>query len=73
MISSPSACSGDSGSPALASSGAVVGVASRAGNGQPRDPNNAASTCLGATAHAVYTELGTSSGQSRGFSLGTRV
>ena len=53
-----SACSGDSGSPALAPSGAVVGVASRAGNGQARDPNNAASTCLGINAHAVYTELG---------------
>ena len=54
-----SACSGDSGSPAIASSGAVVGIASRAGNGQARDPNNAASTCLGATAHAVYAQLGT--------------
>lgn len=54
-----SACSGDSGSPMLAhASGAVVGVASRAGNGQPRDPNNPAATCLGATAHAVYTQLG---------------
>ncbi|MDB4933086.1 MAG: hypothetical protein JWP87_58 [Labilithrix sp.] len=53
-----SACSGDSGSPALAASGAVVGVASRAGNGQPRDPANAASNCLGATAHAVYAQLG---------------
>lgn len=53
-----SACSGDSGSPALTPLGAVVGVASRAGNGKPRDPSNAASTCLGATAHAVYAELG---------------
>lgn len=53
-----SACAGDSGSPALASSGAIVGVASRAGNGKARDPNNAASTCLGATAHAVYAQLG---------------
>jgi hypothetical protein len=53
-----SACSGDSGSPALAASGAVVGVASRAGNGLPRDPNNAASSCLGATAHAVYAQVG---------------
>jgi hypothetical protein len=52
-----SACSGDSGSPALTPLGAVVGVASRAGNGKPRDPANAASTCLGATAHAVYAEL----------------
>jgi hypothetical protein len=53
-----SACSGDSGSPVLSAAGAVVGVASRAGNGKPRDPSNAASTCLGATAHAVYAELG---------------
>ena len=53
-----SACAGDSGSPTLAGSGAVVGVASRAGNGKARDPSNAASTCLGATAHAVYAQLG---------------
>jgi hypothetical protein len=59
LLVGESACSGDSGSPILSKSGAVVGVASRAGNGQARDPNNAASTCMGATAHAVYTELGT--------------
>lgn len=53
-----SACAGDSGSPVLAKSGAVLGVASRAGNGKARDPNNAASTCLGASAHAVYAQLG---------------
>ncbi len=53
-----SACSGDSGGPALSKAGAVVGVASRAGNGKPRDPNNYASTCMGPTAHAVYTHLG---------------
>jgi hypothetical protein len=57
-----SACSGDSGSPMLAGAAgtpaAVVGVASRAGNGQPRDAANAASTCLGASAHAVYAQLG---------------
>ncbi|MBX3264095.1 MAG: trypsin-like serine protease [Labilithrix sp.] len=52
-----SACAGDSGSPAFAQSGAVVGVAARAGNGKPRDPNNFASTCVGDTAHAVYTHL----------------
>jgi Trypsin len=55
-----SACSGDSGSPTLASSGAVVGIASRAGNGQAKDPNNAASICLGVNAHAVYAQLGAS-------------
>lgn len=52
-----SACSGDSGSPALAKSGAVLGVAARAGNGKPRDPANYASVCVGETAHAVYTQL----------------
>ena len=52
-----SACAGDSGSPAFAKSGAVVGVAARAGNGMPRDPNNYASTCMGDKAHAVYTHL----------------
>jgi hypothetical protein len=53
-----SACSGDSGGPSLSAKGAVLGVASRAGNGQPRDPNNYATTCMGAAAHAVYTHLG---------------
>ncbi len=52
-----SACAGDSGSPAFVKSGAVVGVAARAGNGKPRDPSNFASTCVGDTAHAVYTHL----------------
>ena len=52
-----SACAGDSGSPAFAKSGAVVGVAARAGNGMPRDPKNYASTCIGENAHAVYTHL----------------
>lgn len=53
-----SACAGDSGSPAMAASGAVVGVAARAGNGKAKDPSNQASTCMGDTAHAVYTHLG---------------
>ncbi len=52
-----SACAGDSGSPAFAKSGALIGVAARAGNGKPRDPRNAASTCMGDSAHAVYTHL----------------
>ncbi|MBS2016086.1 MAG: trypsin-like serine protease [Deltaproteobacteria bacterium] len=58
LFVSESACAGDSGSPLLAKSGAILGVASRAGNGQPRDPNNLASTCVGPTAHAVYAQLG---------------
>ena len=53
-----SACSGDSGGPSLSSAGAVLGVASRAGNGKARDPNNYATTCVGSGAHAVYTHLG---------------
>jgi len=53
-----SACSGDSGAPAFAPSGAIVGISARAGNGEAKDPNNMASTCLGANAHAVYTQLG---------------
>lgn len=53
-----SACSGDSGSSVLAASGAVIGVASRVGNGKPRDASNWASVCLGDTVHAVYTHLG---------------
>lgn len=57
-----SACAGDSGSPALAPSGAVTGVAARAGNGKPRNPNNNASTCMGSTAHAVYTHLSSMTG-----------
>jgi len=57
LLAGESACSGDSGSPALAASGAVIGVASRTGNGKPRDPANPASTCLGATAHVVYAQL----------------
>lgn len=53
-----SACSGDSGSPAFSPSGAVIGVAARAGNGEARDPSNQASRCMGDKAHVVYTWLG---------------
>lgn len=59
LLAGESACAGDSGSPLLAPSGAIVGVASRAGNGTARDPNNAASTCEGTAVHAVYTHLET--------------
>ena len=51
-----STCFGDSGSPAFASSGAIVGVAARAGNGAART-DNMASSCIGPDAHAVYTHL----------------
>jgi len=59
LLLGESACLGDSGSPVLSPTGAVVGVASRAGNGQARDPKNDASVCLGTTAHAVYAQLAT--------------
>lgn len=58
LVVGESVCAGDSGGPLLAASGAVVGVASRVGNGLARDPANLASTCLGATTHAVYSQLG---------------
>lgn len=48
-------CSGDSGGPAIASTGAVVGVVSRGGNGKPADPQTPASTCIGA--QSVYSSL----------------
>jgi MYXO-CTERM domain-containing protein len=52
-----SACAGDSGSPAFAKSGAIVGIAARTGNGQQSD-GNYATTCVGDGAHSVYTHLG---------------
>lgn len=54
------ACAGDSGGPAFTRSGVLVGVASRVGNGKPRDPANYAATCVGETAHSIYTHLGQS-------------
>jgi trypsin len=45
-------CSGDSGGPALAESGAVVGIASRVGNGAAGA--DGAAFCLGNDAHDVY-------------------
>lgn len=55
-----SACLGDSGGPAFTRGGALVGVASRVGNGTPRDPANLASTCTGDEVSATYTHLGQS-------------
>ena len=44
--------------PAFASTGAVVGIASRSGNGTvERDPSQPAASCLGERAHGFYTHL----------------
>ena len=50
-----SICSGDSGGPALAPSGAIVGIVSRGGNATKPDPNNPASGCIGGT--NLYTKV----------------
>lgn len=47
-------CSGDSGGPAFASTGAIVGVVSRGGNGQD---GSGASTCIGTDTVGIYTDL----------------
>ncbi len=58
---SEAACSGDSGGPALsATTGAVIGVASRVGNGTEPTQANPASFCLGANALDFYTALSAS-------------
>lgn len=49
-------CAGDSGSPAFAKSGALVGIGARTGNGKASD-GNYATTCTGSDAHTVYTHL----------------
>lgn len=41
-----SGCAGDSGGPAFAPSGAVLGVLSRGGNGKPTDPSNPSQQCI---------------------------
>jgi hypothetical protein len=52
-----SICEGDSGGPALAPSGAVVGVVSRGGNGvDDAALTNPAATCLGSSTVNIYTE-----------------
>lgn len=52
-------CSGDSGGPTFAASGAVVGVVSRGGGGDGGNgpPDNAAAACIGADARGLYTHL----------------
>ena len=48
-------CSGDSGGPAFASTGAVVGVVSRGGNGEK---GGGADSCVGRDTLGIYTHLG---------------
>jgi MYXO-CTERM domain-containing protein len=50
------ACSGDSGGPAFASTGAVVGVVSRGGNGR-ESTTNPAEGCIGEDVIGFYTHL----------------
>lgn len=53
-----SVCNGDSGGPALADSGAVVGVVSRGGNPLAKpDPTNDAALCIGKDTRVVYSAL----------------
>ena len=47
-------CSGDSGGPAFASTGAVVGVVSRGGNGEQA---SGAASCIGSNTIGIYTHL----------------
>jgi hypothetical protein len=52
------ACVGDSGGPALsASTGAVIGIASRVTNGQGPSETEPSRFCIGATTEAVYSDL----------------
>jgi MYXO-CTERM domain-containing protein len=50
-----SICSGDSGGPAFASTGAIVGVVSRGGNATKPNPNDPASSCIGG--ENLYTKV----------------
>ena len=50
-----SICSGDSGGPAFAKSGAIVGIVSRGGNGSQQNMNDPSATCIGA--ENIYTKV----------------
>lgn len=52
-----SICSGDSGGPAIAASGAVVGVVSRGGNGKEPSQSDPSVSCIGDSATNLYTKL----------------
>lgn len=57
FVTGEGACAGDSGGPAFAKSGAVVGVASRTNNGRAADSANFAATCVGEETNVVYSQL----------------
>ena len=52
-----SICSGDSGGPAIAASGAVIGVVSRGGNGTKSNPQDPSSGCVGTNTRNLYSKL----------------
>ncbi len=52
-----SICSGDSGGPAVASTGAIIGVVSRGGNQTRPDPQDPSTGCTGAESMNLYTKL----------------
>jgi hypothetical protein len=53
-----SICEGDSGSPALNSANAVIGIASRGGNNLTPTSNNLAASCEGAETLNYYSQIG---------------
>ncbi|CAN5921977.1 hypothetical protein BH11MYX4_BH11MYX4_47270 [soil metagenome] len=56
FMTGESICSGDSGGPMFAASGALVGVVSRGGGGNI-SPTNDASTCIGTYVTSIFTHL----------------
>jgi len=52
-----SICSGDSGGPAIADTGAIIGVVSRGGNGTQPTQNNPSAGCVGGQSQNLYTKV----------------
>ena len=52
-----SICSGDSGGPAIADTGAIIGVVSRGGNGTRPSQNDPSSGCVGGQSQNLYTKV----------------
>jgi MYXO-CTERM domain-containing protein len=52
-----SICSGDSGGPAIADTGAIIGVVSRGGNATRPNPNDPSSGCVGGESRNLYTKI----------------